>query len=493
MRHSTKLGDLLDLISALNADVETDLDARKQRDRRIGEPLQHLRRQPGRQIRSWLGQVSIAGFERTGAEGAQLYHVMSFALAAFGLLAGWGLARVVLHYTGDAPINIVHSVGLLVLPQIALFLLWLLALMPGRIPLFSGLRSALGFLNPGRLMRQFARLFPSHMQESLAVVWDPARVTVLGPVSRWLVLFWSQVFALWFNIGLLLAMAYLVSFSDLAFVWSTTLEISSERFHQWLSVLARPWQVIAPSAVPARELVDASRYFRLENGLQGGAAPLPAAQLGGWWPFLMAAVACYGLLPRLFSLAVSWRRFHRHLDQALTRLPGSPELLARLNSPLITTVAPAPEVAAGIDATVPEDPQPATRNRLRCPVVAWSNAIADEAAASKALDGLGIELQSLVQAGGNNTTAQDAEVIASICNGKLDGLAVVAKSWEPPLLEFVDFLLLVRGVCNRRQPIIVLLWAGDEAVQRRDYETWQITLRQAGDPDLHIEPIGTLA
>jgi hypothetical protein len=48
----------------------------------------------------------------------------------------------------------------------------------------------------------------------------------------------------------------------------------------------------------------------------------------------------------------------------------------------------------------------------------------------------------------------------------------------------------MREQCNRQQPIIILLWGGRDGVDRRDRETWQLTLRQLKDPDLHIEAMG---
>ena len=72
-------------------------------------------------------------------------------------------------------------------------------------------------------------------------------------------------------------------------------------------------------------------------------------------------------------------------------------------------------------------------------------------------------------------------------------MAIIAKSWEPPLLEFLDFVQSVRERCGRGQPIIVLLCAGSDAVSDSDRETWQLTLRRLKDPDLHLEVLGAPA
>lgn len=494
MTHASLLSDLIDLNSALSTDSSADLDNRKQRDRRIGQALQALRARPARQLHGWLERVEIPGWQRHGHAGVQLYHVLCVLLAAAGLIGGWGLARAVLYYTGDTPINIVNAVGLLILPQILLLLLWLVSVLPWRLPLFNSLQSALRFLHPGRLARLAAGLFPSRSRQGLDVIWDPDNAVVMAPAARWLLSFWSQLFSVWFNIGVLAALFYLIAFSDLAFTWSTTLTLDATGFHNMLAVLSWPWHSLFPEAVPARELVEASRYYRLEAGSLGNgvvASPALAAQLGGWWPFLVAAVVCYGLLPRLLTLLISWQRFRDHLGTALPRLPGAPELLARMNSPLVTTAAQRPEHALPISAPVDKDTwHAAADSRTPCVVVGWSGLPGSREQLASSLLALGIEPRDWLSAGGAQTIRQDRETVAALCPGAAEAVAVVVRAWEPPLLEFLDFIQNVRERCNRRQPILVLLWGGQDGVAARDRDAWHVTLQRLRDPDLHVEVIG---
>jgi hypothetical protein len=495
MSHSSLLADLIDLESALRADSAAPLEDRKPRDRDIGKALQRYRNHPVRQLRGWMARVEIPEWRRNGHEGAQLYHVLCLILAVLGLAVGWGLARAVLYYTGEAPINIVHALGLLVLPQIVLLLLWTVSVLPWRIPLFASLQSALRFLNPGRLGRRLAGLFPQHARRNLEVVWDTENAVALAPAARWLFSFWSQLFSVWFNVGLLLAVAYLISFSDLAFAWSTTLKLNSASFHEMLGTLAWPWHTVYPDGVPSRELVEVSRYYRLDWGaLSRDAAPADiAVRLGGWWPFLIAAIVCYGLLPRLLTLAISWYRFRHHLGEALPRLPGAPELLARMNFPLITTFAPGPAPAFEMPEGGVQSGDGLGAATTRCTVVEWAGSIDNDQSVAKRLRALGIEPVTFLEAGGSRSTKQDAATVESLCKGSDAAVAIVAKSWEPPLLEFLDFVQSVRERCGRGQPIIVLLCAGSDAVSDSDRETWQLTLRRLKDPDLHLEVLGAPA
>jgi len=494
MTHSSLIGDLIDLNSALKSDRSTDSDEKKQRDRTIGQALQQQRNNAAKQVRGWLDHVRISDWKRDGHHAVQLYHALCVILVFTGLATGWGLARAVLYYTGNTPINIVNALGLLVLPQIILLLFWLLSTIPGRIPLLGSLQSALRFLNPGRLTRHLARLFPARSRHSLSLVWDAEYTTALAPAARWLFSFWSQLFSFCFNIGVLLAAFYMISFSDLAFAWSTTLYIDATTFHHMLSALSWPWHTLFPGAVPSPELVEISRYYRLEEGSLGNAATASelALQLGQWWPFLITAIICYGLIPRLLTLFISWLRFHHHLAHALPRLPGSPELLARMNSPLISTSAPQPESVAEFDAGTGYSPSESGSYVLKCAVIDWSGSGVNSESAAKQLQTMGISCQDFLMAGGIRSTDQDNATIVSLCNLKPEGVAIIVKSWEPPLLEFLDFIQSIRAQCKRQQPIIILLWGGRDGVSGRDRETWQLTLRQLKDPDLHIEAMGSV-
>jgi len=491
MTPSSLLADLIDLSEALDTDHGVDLENRKRRDRNIGRELQHWRNRPVSQIRAWLHELTPSSARKNGLQGVHLYHVLCVVLLAAGLLTGWGLASAVLFYDGKQPINIVNAVVVLVLPQILLLLVWLLAAIPGRLSLFRHLGSTLGFLNPGRLAGHLAGIFTAKENQCLAMLWHPDNGAVLAPAARWLFSFWSQLFAFSFNIGILTSAFFLVSFSDLAFVWSTTLTISNEIFHQLLTTLSAPWAVLVPDAVPSAELVAQSRYYRLDEGSLADTETTPqlAIALGQWWPFLITAVSCYGLLPRLLTLGISWYRFHHHLRKALCNLPGAPELLARMNSPLVSTLAEEPEHAFTIATDRATGKPDATHYAVRCPVIDWSGACdaTDDMAAP--LAALGIEALKFLRAGGRQTTEQDLELIASLCQGRPEGVCILAKAWEPPMLDLLDFVRGIRQQCGRKKPLIVLLRGGPEGVTAADRETWQLTLGQLGDPDLHVESV----
>jgi len=492
MTHSSLLGDLIDLSDVLEADQAIDLEQRKQRDRKIGRKLQSYRNKPAAQMRAWLHAINHSATTEKGAQGIRVYHLLCLVLIIAGLLTGWALASAVLYYDGKQPINIVNALVVLVIPQILLLFLWLLAALPWRLPLLGGIRTSFALLNPGRLAGQLAGLFSGSDGRGLDLLWNPDNAATLTPSARWLFSFWSQLFAFSFNIGILMSAFFLVSSSDLAFVWSSTLNISSGAFHHFLSILSAPWVGFLPDAVPGAELVAKSRYYRLEEGSLAGAREIPqlAIELGQWWSFLIAAVSFYGLLPRLLTLVISWVRFRYHLRKALCNLPGSPELLARMNSPLVSTHAAEPEPALKMKPGRVAGSFEVKDYALRSPIIDWAGTCHDVKDLSSILLGMGIEPLEQLRAGGRQTTEQDQELVISLCQRNPEGVCILVKAWEPPMLDFLDFVRGLRRQCGQKKPLIILLWGGENDVTMTDRETWQLTLGQLADPDLHIESIG---
>jgi hypothetical protein len=238
--------------------------------------------------------------------------------------------------------------------------------------------------------------------------------------------------------------------------------------------------------------VEVSRYFRLEGGSLGNdsAASVLAIQLGQWWRFLLAAIVCYGFAPRLLTLIISWFRLAHHLGHALSLLPGAAELLARMNSPLVSTAALEPEHAAVVEATPVSNLPDATDYELKCVVISWSGAADQSGDLTEQLSTLGIESQAFLAAGGVKSMQQDSATIESLDRSEPEGIAVIVKAWEPPLLELLDFIGSIRARSDHQLPIIVLLWGGDAPVTAQHRDTWQITLQQLRDPDLHVETLG---
>lgn len=223
-------------------------------------------------------------------------------------LLGVALAAASLNYAPTGRINV----------------LWLWLLWAG-LPLLGSLIS-LWFLCVGRTQPWLFR-WREHR-----IHWHPT------PAERLRMLATLQQLWLIAGLGLLLGYLTLLLFTDLAFGWSSTLIDEPGRVVSLTQAVAAPWQWFWPSAVPSGELVEATRYARIDplaNQVQWA---------GDWWRFLLASLLFYNLLPRSLiaigiALVLSWRGQHQLRVRAPTlvmdtapRLESSADTLANWQS-----------------------------------------------------------------------------------------------------------------------------------------------------------------
>src|SRR5205085_4104101 len=151
--------------------------------------------------------------------------------------------------------------------------------------------------------------------------------------------------------------------------------------------------------------------------------------VGGWWPFLLASLAFYGLLPRCIALTVAAVRKSR----LLARLPfDDPEVLRvvrRLSEPRVETRSLQPEVAAP-DA-------PPTRSALlpanagsRCTLVLWRDVPAGAAVEAAVSRQTKWAVAAVHPAGGRDY--EEGRIDWTRLATGSEPVVIVAEGWESP-------------------------------------------------------------
>ncbi|MDZ7686074.1 MAG: DUF2868 domain-containing protein [Gammaproteobacteria bacterium] len=158
----------------------------------------------------------------------------------------------------------------------------------------------------------------------------------------------------------------LVVFTDLAFGWSTTLDIEAEEVQTLVGVIAFPWHRFLAVAVPDGSLVETSRYFRLEAPTISAER---ASRLGGWWPFVVMTIVVWGLLPRSLVAGIAAWQLRRQTRRLLEEGPQIAALLDRLTAPRVDFEGSA--ASSGIPAPGSE-PRSVRDRRWICPARLWS-------------------------------------------------------------------------------------------------------------------------
>jgi hypothetical protein len=502
---SSKLTLLIDLVGQLQRDENRPLSILRERDYRIGQSCAHFKKSPLRQLESWLMHVADLGDPSLGTRCSKFQRVSGVLLIIGGIVAGWLAARAVLHYDGSNPVNVVNVLAVFVGAQFVLLLGLLITMLPAellqKVPGAEGFQDLLRSISPGNLRNLLFRWLPASVRSDATDLLARGRYrhVVFGRVEKWGIISSAQTFAAAFYAGALAGCLYLIVFSDLAFGWSTTLEAEAKGIHQLTSVLSSPWAPFVPNAVPSLHLIEGSRHFRLDAGSPGAGSSARGADpelLGGWWPFLVACMVLYGLLPRLLTYVIARWRYRAALHYGILHAPGVSDVLDRLNRSLVRTRADDP-VSDRRDGSEhePEVRAPEFVSDQRHVFIRWSGAGQDaDTFHDWARTRLGSTSCDVFAAGGSASIQEDENTIESVAAAEEDvAVFFVCNAWEPPVAECIDFLAaLSDGLGDGRAVVILPLGRNGEDIAPPGPDhlrQWQHRVRQTGDPRLIVKRI----
>ena len=243
----------------------------------------------------------------------------------------------------------------------------------------------------------------------------------LYPLLRRTAMLVSQQFSLLFAIGMILALLLYILVTDLAFGWSSTLDLSPQMLLHITDVISWPWQQLWPEAVPTLALIEQTHYYR--------SAPMVTEQvivLGQWWRFLLMSLLLYVLLPRLLSY--SWFRVQLAIMQI--RMLENDALISglwqRMTTEAINQEAEQVEQLQTIEeAAFDTAPLPACRHILRWG--SWPEAEWNRVEKQLRTELPQAQIHLLEESG-----EIDAVVVASV------DILLICKGWEPPMGELAD-------------------------------------------------------
>lgn len=305
-------------------------------------------------LRAWLQARRVAAPALTaGTAYERARRGIAAAGALLGFLGGAALAGSLLAQAGGEPVNAL------------LFLFWTLGLQWLLLALAAAAWAVRRFgieLAPLRTLVEAALSAATRSMRRLrAAQRDPLhaaaarlqqRSRLHGGLLRWPALILLQQVALAFNLGILLAMLLVhLPFAELRFGWQSTYRIEPQQVHRAIEVMAAPWSRLAPAARPSLEDIRATRYTRGQN-----AQTLPSTAGRAWWPFLVAAIACYGLLLRALLLAASALALRRRLRAVDFLDAESNALWRRLRGPVVGTNGGTAALPEGAGQTVRDMP-----------------------------------------------------------------------------------------------------------------------------------------
>jgi hypothetical protein len=456
------LANAIDIQDWLADDTQTPYSERVRRDHAIARQIQtdHV---DHKTVIAWWSAVARPQKTNTGDKFEAIGRVAGLSLFLAGLVIGVSTTALALTYTGNYPVNLLSLLGILLgLPLLFLVFTGVTGILSA-LGLHSGLRLPVGIKRP--LLAWLDRVANTRFHHALG------HRDVSAKVAYWLLLRISQWFTVGFFVAAIVTTFALVSFSDLAFGWSTTLEVEPQTIHTLFSLLAWPWQNWLPVAAPSPELVEVSQYLRAQ------AIGEHASLLGQWWPFVIMCLLVWGLLPRLLLLLIAGWRLRQVATQFLLAHTEVVALLDRLRSPAIgfthsdltgssrpETNEPAPEQPAASDGGID---------------LSWNQAATGE---------------QITQLSAAMKPDERATCIAnlrdSLASQPADrrSIRLFTKGWEPPMHDFMDCVRdLVQQLAPQSIRIVPLHLLEDEA-NSDDHEQWRLAVAKAGIPRVYVIP-----
>jgi hypothetical protein len=502
-----KLRDVVDLEVQLALDDAEDQAALRARDRALYLELAAPPNPPPASasalLSAWLEALRTRfGEPRVGERVAVAQRILAYGLALGGLMSGWGVAELLLQFEqGGAPVNVGYYLFVMVFGQLGMLLILALGMLLRRLwpqlPLVGDLARVLRYVL-GRLQR--------HLRERHAVAGQrveaefatyraiQTRLGLYREVERYLLLSHTQLFAVAFNLGALASCLRLILLSDLAFAWSTSVtSLDAAQVERLCQLLASPFAWLVPDAVPSRELIVHTQYYRLEGRFAEAAAGTRgnAALAGEWWRFLVACTVTYGLLPRLFAHGLFWAKFRRAEREVPLDTPAVQRVLARLTTPALSTRAP-DLVAQAAEPARPERPLQVSAQAATALVV-YRDIPTDVALVQRAIaQNLALEVTSVHHAGG--FAAHRDEALTASLGAASGSVSVLAEAWEAPDKSLRNFLAALRNALGPRRALRVLLIGeahehGYRAPAPEDVRVYRDRLTLLEDPYLSVEAL----
>lgn len=421
-----------------------------------------------------------------------------FAIVGFG--SGWGVAAALMHYDGTRPVNVLGWLAVAVFLQVlavggSVLGLVLLGVSGKRripVPLLGDVRAlARGITRVfhDRVARHLEGDRADRLRDAMArlrsrsALYRAQESIVAFETVQWL--------GLAFNLGLLAGAFQLVALSDLAFAWSTTLNVGADALHGLVSALAAPWGWAFPQAVPSAELVEATRFTRFEGAFSAQSGPAISAD---WWYFLLASTVFYGVLPRGLLLVAGRLALRRSLRRAPLDTPEIDRLVNRLATPTVNVEPREPDDGSGRLPDAPDLPSLAPVAR-RGDVVRWGSFPGDDEALIGALArDLAIEGAGFHHAGGRDYR-EDRGTVERLAEQGADRVAVLVEAFDEPDRALRRFLSDLREALPDRVPIIVGVFEmidqdGVVAPSRDDLKRWTSMVRAEGDAFVDVLPLG---
>jgi len=426
---------------------------------------------------------------------AILHTLIACAIIA-GFAAGIGTGSAIFWYDGAQPINVLPVLGsLILLPTLLLIPTILLGLSGLVMRAFHINRPPFPFWTLDKGLPTILSRFLPKSRELItnATTLTSFHLALYGKVEFLYLSLTTQLFTLCFLLGACGFGVWKMITTDLAFCWSATPTfVTPELIHSITSTLALPWSFSSSASIaqPSLLLIQKTRYYRLHAPLRSVVESDPAI-MGQWWAFLILAIFTWAILPRFILLLFNYIRYIKAVSYTFLHLPSIPDLLEHLKPGSVQTTTNTAQKMIETSATTEQlsSLNEAGTDQIQIPTVTLHSQIILWAMRDLNLQTIPLLLQHSTtlpaHAGGTTPMSEELAIIDAVQkNQQLDRIILLVRSWEPPLLEFLDFLRDLRKASQKITPIYVIPLRFEN--QDANNIIWIKVLKKLADPWIHV-------
>lgn len=374
-------------------------------------------------LKKWISELDK---EKNSNSVANHYDItiMKF-LSIILFIIGFIIGKGILSYDGNEPVNIINVINIVIfLPLLSI--IFSIIIFIANVNIFNYIKSFIPiyWLNYG-LNKIFRKLIIKKKKNDYANI-------IPDNIKKLILLRKIQFVSIFFTFGLFLSFILIIIIQDVAFTWSTTLNITSSEFYVFLDILSIPWSFLVGNLVPSIELIDASRYYHLGKIINKDILN-NVSEIGVWWKFLSMSIIFYSILLRILFFFIIDFILKIKLKKYIFSIKEIQTILYEMKTPIVSRRSL--EKIDLVKNNSSEDINLVKDNiKLDYQYTLGLNFSINEIIILN--EKFNIKSLKNIYIGNNNSIKQDIDIIE-----KLEKIILIyVKSWEPPIMDFIDLL-----------------------------------------------------
>jgi hypothetical protein len=436
--------------------------------------------------------------------------ILRFLTVLMAFFFGVGLTWGLFSYQGREPINVFTCLWVLVAPQVLLLLFLIVSAVLYKFRIINSFMSIYPMITAivqatSKKIGHFAKKRidaskANRIRETYALLGKTK--TVYGSIFFWPIFLLSQLFGIFFNMGILCVIFLKVAITDLAFGWQTTLQLAPESVLRLVETVALPWAWLfsPPIAHPTLTQIIGSKMV-----LKEGIFHLATGDLVAWWPFIFLSVFFYAFLPRVILAITGIYLKNRAIESIDFNHVACDRLIMRMKTPEVFT-GNQPYQAINIDkiSTLSYDtPVKSTGSATTPAIVLVPTEIFDQFSdtqlGKKLKESFGMYAEAVIPVEMDATNDNDRirEVLSEkqVKNVSYHTI-IVQEAWQPPIKESISWIKNL-GAARKGTAGMVIALVGKPAhdtiftpPSEMDRMIWEQAINGLGDPYIRIESLG---